>query len=105
MFDDVMQCLFDYQKEVLPNCRREGSGRNQFRSGELTVETCVTEILYAVTAEVTNKIVQRVVLRVHRPDDLAHIVDELGCPLRNLIDMLRCFFRLPLRELAEDRDL
>src|SRR5512140_232675 len=100
-----MQRLLDHQEEIPSHFRQERQRGNQFRCGELTIDTSVSEILYAVSANMTDEIVQRIILRVHRPDNFTYVIDELRRPLRDLLDMLSSFVRRLLGQFTQNGNL
>ena len=107
MFEHVMQRLFECQEQIVAHLRRKRPRRELHGHVEPATNARDTQKILRELAQIGYQTVERVVLRIDRPDDFIHGPRQLAGRVVNLVQIVRRLmgiFQFGAAGLAQQRD-
>jgi hypothetical protein len=108
MAHDVGNGFLAREENVVPDFRWERGSRQLARDVQSVMQPGDAQVFLGVLADVSDQSVERVIGRIHRPDNLVQHTSRFAGSLRNLASMAFNFLRgvlVALHQLPEQRNL
>ena len=108
MFERVVQRLLERQKQIVSRLGGQRMMRQPLRDVQFTFHGGVLQILRGIVAEIRGQMFQRVIVRIHRPNDFVQRLQQISRGMSDGIQLPRhgiLTLQLAFRPFAHVRNL